>query len=208
MSRFVLGVLFLATFGLTPAAVVSAQETTSCPTGQTPSFVLGFADLQAQIGAPMGDPVTCEFPDPNGTGDIHQRTTTGLAFWRKATNTPTFTDGFQHWGQTPTGLVAWTGTSVDPPAQASVYPDAVVTAFVGGCTRQDPSLDAVCRCAIDKIQSRYSLGDFLNVAQVLLEGNALPIELQNIVIDCVLTGCAPTPAGAAREMLTFRTYVL
>jgi hypothetical protein len=47
-----------------------------------------------------------------------QQTTTGLAFWRKATNTPTFTDGSRHWALTSGGLVAWTGPSVDPPATA------------------------------------------------------------------------------------------
>jgi predicted metalloprotease len=63
----------------------------------------------------MGEPVTCEFADPNGTGDVHQETSKGLAFWRKSTNTPTFTDGNQHWAITAQGLVSWIGTSIDPP---------------------------------------------------------------------------------------------
>jgi predicted metalloprotease len=63
----------------------------------------------------MGQPVTCEFSDPNGSGDVHQQTSTGLAFWRKSTNTPTFTNGSQHWALTPQGLLTWLGTSIDPP---------------------------------------------------------------------------------------------
>jgi hypothetical protein len=59
--------------------------------------------------------LTCEFADPTGSGDVHQQTTRGLAFWRKGTNTPTFTDGSNHWGKTPQGWVEWTGISVDPP---------------------------------------------------------------------------------------------
>jgi uncharacterized protein len=63
----------------------------------------------------MGHPTTCEFSDPDGSGDVHQETSKGLAFWRKSTNTPTFTNGFQHWALTPQGLVTWVGNSIDPP---------------------------------------------------------------------------------------------
>jgi uncharacterized cupredoxin-like copper-binding protein len=97
---------------------VTSPEATFCPPGQDPHFVFGFADLKAFIGEPMGQPLTCEFPDPNGTGDIHQFATTGLAFWRKSTNTPTFTNGYEHWGRTDRGWVYWLGDSIDPPPDA------------------------------------------------------------------------------------------
>jgi Excalibur calcium-binding domain len=93
-----------------------------CAAGQMPQYVFGFADLKSQIGDAMGDPITCEFPDPNGTGDVHQRTTKGLAFWRKSTNTPTFTNGSEHWGHTPEGWLYWTGSSIDPAADARAWP--------------------------------------------------------------------------------------
>jgi hypothetical protein len=102
-------------------AMAQAVET-HCPAGQSPQFVLGNADMQAMLGAAMGQPVTCEFPDPNGTGDVHQQTTTGLAFWRKSTNTPTFTNGSEHWANTPAGWVYWTGASIDPVAGAQPWP--------------------------------------------------------------------------------------
>lgn len=89
-----------------------------CAAGISPRFSHGFADLKAHLGNAMGDPLTCEFPDPNGTGDVHQQTTRGLAFWRKSTNTPTFTNGSEHWGKTATGWVYWLGESIDPPANA------------------------------------------------------------------------------------------
>ena len=57
----------------------------------------------------MGGAITCEFADPNGTGDVHQQTTKGLAFWRKRSNTPTFTNGYDHWALTTAGLVHWIG---------------------------------------------------------------------------------------------------
>jgi hypothetical protein len=90
------------------------------PADQTCTFVFGFANLKARLGDWMGDPSTCEFADPNGTGDVHQVTTAGLAFWRKSTNTPTFTDGWHHWALTTRGFLTWTGESIDPSQAASV----------------------------------------------------------------------------------------
>ncbi len=44
-----------------------------------------------------------------------QDTSTGLAFWRKATNTTTFTNGSRHWASTADGVVSWSGAGLDPP---------------------------------------------------------------------------------------------
>jgi hypothetical protein len=95
-----------------------ADETDRCPSGQTPAFRTGFAILAGQLGAVMGTPTSCEYADAAGTGDVQQETTTGLAFWRKSTNTPTFTNGLDHWALTEQGITHWTGTAVDPPAAA------------------------------------------------------------------------------------------
>jgi hypothetical protein len=97
-------------------APVAASDADHCAPGQSPQYSGGFAALFSALGDQrMGQPVTCEFADPNGTGDVHQETSKGLAFWRKSTNTPTFTDGNQHWAITGQGLVTWVGTSIDPP---------------------------------------------------------------------------------------------
>jgi hypothetical protein len=111
LLRLALAVLLVGA----PVSSAAAQSNNRCPPGQLPQFVFGFADLRARIGSAMGNAETCEFADPNGTGDVHQRTNTGLAFWRKSTNTPTFTDGYNHWTLTASGLVTWTGASIDPP---------------------------------------------------------------------------------------------
>jgi hypothetical protein len=116
---FVLAALLAVTGALASAAL--AQGTAHCQPGQTPQFVFGFADLKAQLGEAMGSAVSCEYADPNGTGDTLQDTSTGLAFWRKSTNVPTFTDGATHWALTDSGLVTWTGASIDPP-QVAVAP--------------------------------------------------------------------------------------
>ncbi len=97
----------------------SSTVATRCGAGQTPTFSLGFAGLKARLGDVLGDPTTCEFAEPNGSGDMLQQTTSGLAFWRKSSNTPTFTNGSLHWALTPAGWVQWTGASIDPPTAAA-----------------------------------------------------------------------------------------
>ncbi len=99
-------------------AHAQAQADTHCPPGQSPQFSAGFAALSERLLDWMGTPITCELPDPRGTGDVHQQTTRGLAFWRKSTNVPTFTNGSEHWALGPRGFVYWQGSSVDPPADA------------------------------------------------------------------------------------------
>jgi hypothetical protein len=96
---------------------------TRCGSGQTPTFSLGFAALKTYLGDVLGEPTTCEFADPNGSGDVLQQTTHGLAFWRKSSNTPTFTNGSDHWALTPAGPVQWTGSSVDPPTAMAANAD-------------------------------------------------------------------------------------
>jgi len=113
-----LGVLLtLGALFLTPAPAALAQAAPFCGSGTSPRFVYGFADLKARLGSTMGDPIECEHTD-GSSGDVLQQTTTGLAFWRKSTNTATFTDGYRHWGLTPAGLLSWEGSAVDPPNTA------------------------------------------------------------------------------------------
>jgi hypothetical protein len=80
-----------------------------------PTFYYGFAELQKQLGARMGDAAECE-QSIHSNGDTRQRTTTGTAYYRKGANVPTFTDGNQHWALTDDGLAYWTGDVVDPPS--------------------------------------------------------------------------------------------
>jgi hypothetical protein len=108
---------------------VQAQETgRTCQPGQPTQFVFGFAALKSQLGDVMGEPASCEYADPNGSGDTLQDTTTGLAFWRKSTNTATFTNGGTHWALTGSGFVSWIGSSIDPPSGAATAQTADATA--------------------------------------------------------------------------------
>jgi hypothetical protein len=88
-----------------------------CPPGQEPAFVQGIGVLHEHVGEVMGVPTECEHKGDNG--DIIQRTSTGngqgLAYWRNATNTPSFTDGYNHWALTYRGVVHWVGDNPDPP---------------------------------------------------------------------------------------------
>ncbi len=101
-----------------PTPTAASAQAPNCPPGQSPRFVLGFASLEQQVGAPMGEPIECEHADSGG--DAEQRTTTGLAYYRSDTNTTAFTDGWHHWAATSNGLVRWEGEASDPPPDAEV----------------------------------------------------------------------------------------
>jgi hypothetical protein len=66
-----------------------------CSPGAVPGFHFGFMELANTLGDAMGAPIACEHTE-SANGDMLQGTTTGLAFYRASTNTPTFTDGFNH----------------------------------------------------------------------------------------------------------------
>jgi hypothetical protein len=113
----VCGVLLLLLLLLLPApgSSVAAQGNPAfCEPQEMPAFRFGFQTLSSLLGDYMGTPIECEHSDI-ASGDTLQTTSTGLAFYRKSTNTPTFTDGTTHWALTDDGLVTWTGPSVDPP---------------------------------------------------------------------------------------------
>lgn len=126
-----LRILVLALALLVLPSVSYAQlATTRCPAGAAPTFNFGFAELRGRVGDAVGEATTCEFADPNGSGDVHQRTSTGLAFWRKSTNTPTFTNGYDHWGLLAGELVYWVGDRIDPPGVIPPSLPATPTATV------------------------------------------------------------------------------
>lgn len=128
---FVAFVTIGAVFGIETRAA-SAQMAPFCDPDEEPRFVSGFADLSTRLGATMGEPVECAHDDGD-TGDTLQQTTSGLAYWRKSTNTPTFTNGWDHWALTPAGLVYWEGTAADPPGgiDALTRPAAAASASAG-----------------------------------------------------------------------------
>jgi len=127
----IVGALLALTFG--SAGPASAQLAPFCPPGQFPQFQFGFAALKQQLGSGMGQPMGCEHADPF-SGDSLQRTTTGLAFYRQRTNTPTFTDGNSHWAVVSGGLAFWRGVSIEPPAEAVVLTPDICDALPGTAT--------------------------------------------------------------------------
>jgi len=111
-----LGLLVIvgAQLGARPAGAAGDQL---CTRDQVIVFAPMFQSLADELGPTMGDPLECEHMDP-GTGDTLQLTTSGLAYFRHHGNTPTFTDGWQHWALVDEGLVIWAGSSSDPPGRA------------------------------------------------------------------------------------------
>jgi len=121
-----------SSFLLTAAGPVRAQP--FCEPGESPEFRSGFAQLKEQLGAVMAEPAECEHLDA-ATGDTLQNTTTGLAYYRQATNTPTFTDGQRHWALTGDGLIAWEGGGPDPPGVVVAAPPPPAAERLGEASR-------------------------------------------------------------------------
>jgi hypothetical protein len=103
-----------------PPTVTDATSATAphCQPGEQPRFHFGFATLSALLGPRMGNATSCEYNDPNGSGDVLQTTDTGLAIYRAGTATATFTNGSEHWALSGSSVVHWTASSLDPPADA------------------------------------------------------------------------------------------
>jgi hypothetical protein len=102
----------------TPAPANSSGVVAETCQPAAPSFVHGPAALKASLGSPMGEPLECEHV-VDSAGNTEQRTTTGLAYYRAATNTVAFTNGVEHWALTSTGLVHWVGPELEPPRNAA-----------------------------------------------------------------------------------------
>jgi hypothetical protein len=103
----------------TPQVLRTAGPAPGVCTGAEPRFVRGIATLKSALGSIMGDPLECERV-VNDHGDTQQKTTTGLAYYRKQLNTACFTTGWEHWGLADRGLLHWAGPTVDPPTEAVV----------------------------------------------------------------------------------------
>lgn len=131
--------LFVTSLVLPAAA--HAQQVPFCEPDQEATFALGFAALQQALGPRMGEPTECEHANSDN-GDTLQHTTTGLAFYRKSTNTPTFTDGWNHWALSPSGPVVWSGDQVDPPNAQAVRNGELACRDVGPgpCVLTQPEL--------------------------------------------------------------------
>jgi hypothetical protein len=94
--------------GLCAPMSAAAQAAPFCTPDQSPHFAFGFADLKSALGYLMGDPLECEHAS-SANGDSLQQTTTGLAIYHQSTNSPEFTDGWNHYMLGDQGVVAWTG---------------------------------------------------------------------------------------------------
>jgi hypothetical protein len=167
-----LAALLLSLGGI--ASPVAAQSAPFCAPGQAPQFVFGFAALRQIIGPAMGEAIECEHPN-SANGDTLQRTTTGLAFYRKSTNTPTFTDGWRHWALLRAGVVAWSGSDIDPPGVA--LPPAPACQELGG---------GAC------FQAESLLAETVRLLNTTSTGQAL---LRNAALAGVNARFAGTPPG-------------
>jgi hypothetical protein len=80
------------------------------------AFRAEFAALKNTLSETIGQPLECPHVDA-ATGDTLQRTSTGLAIFRRQSQTPTFTDGYHRWALSAGGVVTWQGDALDPPSE-------------------------------------------------------------------------------------------
>ena len=111
----------------------------------------------------MGDALTCEYGDPGGSGDVLQQTTTGLAVYREGTNTPEFTDGWNHWALTGQGVVTWSGAQAAAAAPPSQSQQSAACTDVGA---------GLCFSAAAELGDTVTLLAKTGVAQPLLRNAA------------------------------------
>jgi len=61
------------------------------------------------------------------------------------------------------------------------YPPEIVEAFVTACRTNAP--ESVCRCAIDRVQRRFSLDEYLALEKRITNGD-IPKELVDEAAEC------------------------
>jgi hypothetical protein len=128
----------------------------------------------------MGDPTECEHAVPN-SGDVLQRTTTGLALYRRDTNTPMFTNGREHWALTPDGVEHWSGWHGSAAPAGVAAPRIVDEALA--------SLPAA---------ETYTPVEAVTIVDVVGDANRLLVVRRDETVYLIETdgGCAGQPASA------------
>jgi hypothetical protein len=73
-----------------------------------------------------------------------------------------------------------------PSAQANrnAYPAHVVRSFINGCIASGATA-STCNCVLDKIQSRYSLQQFIQLEMQVRSSRRLPPDVVNMMVSCV-----------------------
>lgn len=204
-------VMFLAAIvGAAPAHATTAPH---CGDGQVPLFGGAVDQLARNLGPKMGTPVECVHPDPD-SGDLHQQTSTGLAFVRQGSQVAVFTDGFRKWAVTDGRVLSWLGSVNDPPpgARALLATDGVATVHSSGWA------NVVEITGPERFVARNDRGDLISVwhagiigpiaAQgdwrdrgIDLHGKLLPIR-QRVWLDVVEDIVNPPRSEVVRHVFT------
>jgi uncharacterized integral membrane protein (TIGR00698 family) len=120
----------ITALGLGPArtTVLDASDprpigawTTVCRQGTATAFSGAFVRLSQQLSTGMGTPVACAEVD-KATGNTVQRTSRGVATLRRGSGRVTFSDGQRSWSIGGSRLLAWSGSTAEPPPDAQSTP--------------------------------------------------------------------------------------
>jgi PH (Pleckstrin Homology) domain-containing protein len=100
-------------------SIALADPSPFCNGEAAPTLDQAFAGLATLLADRAGTPKECSHTE-QASGDLQQATSGGLFYLRKSTNTPTFTDGADHWALRGTQSLHWTTSEADPPSSAEV----------------------------------------------------------------------------------------
>jgi hypothetical protein len=64
------------------------------------------------------------------------------------------------------------------------FPDQVVQNFITSCVAQPGATEAECQCAIDRIQEKMTLEEFIRADRAVREGADIPVPIAAAVAEC------------------------
>lgn len=184
-----------------PPTVPPEPQLPFCEPGQKPQFRFGIGALAQALGEVMGQPMECEHPVPSGD-DTHQQTTKGLAYYRKATNTPSFTNGDDHWALTAAGVVHWRGDSADPPADALAQAAGAPAATQPGSTAAPAKSPASPTAAAKPAASATAASKPTEPVLALLAGKCTP-RVGFVTCEGSVKNISPLPLRNVMAVVTW-----
>lgn len=134
-------------------------------------------------GEPLGVPIEPNAPTHAGLAETSGRPTDS---WQRVRSSPTWISWVAGLGVVVIAVVAVVALRVDSigPFGGHEWPDDVQENFMNSCTFLGD--DAICECALDRLQDRYSLEEFNRLEVRTRTNRQLPSAVTDIIADCRL----------------------
>jgi hypothetical protein len=198
------GVIFAAPLA---QRFTTSQPMPQCQVGQWPDFNFGFAALRLDLGADMGDAVECEHAT-TALGDTDQQTTTGMAHYDRASNTPSFHVAGENWALTLKGLVFWPGSDAQVPPGLVAVPSPGSARLASAAGQNSKATGGVLGGGT-RVTAPASVGTaFLSASQIASVASLLGIKsdkVQSMSVDDLSTYTQQSGGSVAEVTRTINT---